>query len=402
MICNSGVVAMNNHLSLKKYLSVLLTGLCALCVLSGCHGPQYKDEEKAELEKQGEALMQAWLDVHMQGSKVLTAEADINMVPSGPHYLTDYVAGTLEGGGKTRDYLINTKTEAVYLIHDNVLLTEVCLDYAFENLGLQSVRDDCKDYNTQAFMWLPDSGNSFEGTGDSGAGNWLPGELTLSLEEAAEDGKEVQLSLLESFVHSPDQRGLIGLSGTIRVPEEVDLEQYRMAYWLKQQEENGIVYQNLDLVDDFESISTYNSRASYDRHRFQKIEDPDIRIFMNDAYWVEKNGKDGIEVVEKKEYNPSDLSFEKTENGYLITFPDYEHVFGFAIYAEKGSEFLKHEYHSHEDREAYLSPGSKISGDKYFENDLYWKDAGEDGYLLTDEDGYQKMFYGGEELIPRD
>ena len=192
-----------------------------------------------------------------------------------------------------------------------------------------------------------------------------------------------------------------GFGGSIRVPEEVDLEQYHMAYWLKQQEENGIVYQNLDLSDDFESISTYNSRASYDRYSFHKIEDPDIRIFMHDVLWVEKNGKDGIEVVEQKEYNLSDLSFEKTENGYLVTFPDYEHVFGFAIYADEGSEFLKHEYHSHEDREAYLSPGSKIGGDKYFEYDLYWKEVGGDGYLLTDEDGYQKMFYGGEELIPR-
>lgn len=392
---------MKNHLSLKKLLFVLLTGLCALCILSGCHGPQYKDEEKAELEKQGEALMQAWLDGHMQGSKVLTAEADIKMFPSGPHYLTDYVGGTIDDGGKARDYLINTKTEAVYLVHDDTLLTEVCLDYAFENLGLESVRDVCKVYNTLAFMWLPDRGNSYAGTEDIGTGTWLPGELILSLEEAAEGGKEAEVSLLESFVRSPEQRGPIGFGGSIRVPEEVDLEQYHMAYWLKQQEENGIVYQNLDLSDDFESISTYNSRASYDRYSFHKIEDPDIRIFMHDVLWVEKNGKDGIEVVEQKEYNLSDLSFEKTENGYLVTFPDYEHVFGFAIYADEGSEFLKHEYHSHEDREAYLSPGSKIGGDKYFEYDLYWKEVGGDGYLLTDEDGYQKMFYGGEELIPR-
>jgi len=132
---SSGVLAMKNHLNLKNHLSLkihpslknhpslktllftLLAGLSALCLLSACHGPQYKDEEKAELEKQGEDLIQAWLDGHMQGSKVLTAEADINMVPSGPHYLTDYVAGTLESGGKTRDYLVNTKTKDVYLIH---------------------------------------------------------------------------------------------------------------------------------------------------------------------------------------------------------------------------------------------------------------------------------------------
>ena len=463
---SSGVLAMKNHLNLKNHLSLkihpslknhpslktllftLLAGLSALCLLSACHGPQYKDEEKAELEKQGEDLIQAWLDGHMQGSKVLTAEADINMVPSGPHYLTDYVAGTLESGGKTRDYLVNTKTKDVYLIHDGELLTEVCLDYAFEKLGLESVRDNCRFYDVTASMWLPDSGNSFQGTEGPGAGTWLPGELALSLENAAaadatdqalkdvtdgagnqagnngedeagdkagddaanevkdqianEAGNAAQIEILESFVCSPKERGLIAFGGSIVVPEEVDLEQYHMAYWLKQQEENGIVYQNLDLSDKFESISTYNSRASYNRRCFRKIEDPDIRIFMDEAYWVEKNGKDGIVIDEQKEYNLSDLSFEKTENGYLVTFPDYEHIFGFAIYADEGSEFLKHEYHSHEDREAYLSPGSKISGDKYFEYDLYWKEAGDGSYFLADEDGYRKNFYGGEELIPRD
>ena len=393
---------MKNHLNLKKLLFALLTGLSVFCLLSGCHGPQYKDEEKAELEKQGEAMMQAWLEEHIKDSKVLTAEADIKMVPSGPHYLTDYVAGTFEGGGKTRDYLVNTKTEAVYLIHDAELLSEVCLDYAFEKLGLESFRDDSRVYDTLAFMWLPDKGNSYSGTEDIGTGTWLPAELTLSLEEAAEGGKEAQSSLLESFVRSPEQRGPIGFGGSIQVPEEIDLEQYHMAYWEKQQQENGIVYQNLDLSDEFESISTYNGYASYDRYGFHKIENPDIRIFMHEALWVEKNSKDGIEVTERKEYNLSDLSFEKTENGYLVTFPDYEHIFGFAIYADEDSEFRKHEYHSHEDREAYLSPGSKIGGDRYFEYDLYWKDIGEDGYLLTDEDGYRQMFYGGEELIPRD
>jgi len=396
---------MKKHLSLKNLLFALLTGMIACSLLSGCHGPQYKEDEKAELEKQGEALMQTWLDGHIKDGRVLTVEADINMIPSGPHYLTDYAAGTFEGGGRTRDYLINTKTEEVYLVHDGELLSDVCLDYAYEQLGLDSLRDDCRAYDTQAFMWLPDRGNSYEGTEDAGQGTWLPGELVLSLENAnAADGTAMgaQIGLLESFVRSPDRRGPIGFGGSIRVPEEVDLEQYNMAYWVKQQEETGIVYQNLDLSDDFESISTYNSRASYDRYCFRKIEDPDIRIFMNDALWVEKNGKDGIEVVEKKEYSLSDLSFEKTEKGYLVTFPDYEHVFGFSIYADEGSEFLKHEYHSHEDREAYLSPGSKIGGDKYFEMDLYWKDTGRDGYLLTDQDGYRKMFFGGEELIPRD
>ena len=59
---------MKNRLCFKRLFTVLLLALSVLCALSGCHGPQYKDEEKEELEKQGEALMQTWLDAHQEGS----------------------------------------------------------------------------------------------------------------------------------------------------------------------------------------------------------------------------------------------------------------------------------------------------------------------------------------------
>ncbi len=398
---------MKNHFCFKRLFTVLLLVLSVLCALSGCHGPQYKEDEKEELEKHGEALMQAWLDVHLENSKVLSSEADIYMYPSGPHYLTDFVAGTFSDGGNVRDYLINTKTNAVYLVSDASLLSDVCLDYAFEIMELEGLRDACRVSSSAAAMWLPDRGNSYAGREKTNQGTWMPGELTLSLEEAAEEagnetGNDGQLKVLESFVRSPEGRDPIEFGAAIQVPEEVDLEKFGMAYWVKQQEKKGIVFQNIYLSDTFENVSTYSGRTSYERYSFRTIEDPDIRIFMKDAYWVEKNGKDGIEVVEGKENDLSDLSFVKTENGYLVTFPDYDHIFDFSIYAEEGSEFLKHEYHSHEDREAYLSPGSTIGGNRYFEHDLYWKEAGEDGYLLTDENGRRKMFLGGEELIPRD
>ncbi len=398
---------MKNRFCMKRLFFVLLLGLSICCALSGCHGPQYTEEEKEELEKRGEALMRAWLDEHVEDVGALTAEADVYRYPSGPHLLTDFVAGSFAEGGKVRDYLVNTKTSAVYLIHDGTLLSGVCLDYAFEKLGLESLRGDCRVIDHAAVLWLPDRGNSYMGVENVENGVWMPGELVLSLEKAeegagGEDGNEEELELLEAFVRSPDKREAIEYGGTILVPEEVNLEKFGMAYWLKQKEENGIVFENFYLSDAFENISTYRRRASYERYCFREIEDPDIRIFMRDIYWVEKNGKNGIEVVEGKESDLSDLKFKKTESGYLVTFTDYDHIFDFSIYADEGSDFLKHEYHSHEDREAYLSPGSTIGGDKYFEKDLYWKKAKEGGYVLANEDGTRKLFFGGEELIPRD
>ena len=389
---------MKNRLCSGRFLPLLMIVLFSAFVLSGCHGPQYKEEEKEKLEKSGEELMQAWLDQHMKGSRVLTAEANIYMYPSGPHYLTDYVAGTISDGENVRDYQINTKTDAVYLIHDGTVLTEVCLDYAFEKLEIDSYREECIISNPEASIYLQDCGNSYAGTENTATGIWLPGELALSLEEAGEDRQQ---QIFEDFVRSGKDRDTILFRGTIRVPDEIVLEKYDMAYWVRQQEENGILFENFMLEDAFESASTFSGRASYERYCFREIEDPDIRIFMRDVYWVEKNGKNGIEIEEGKESNPSDLTFKKTADGYLVTFPDYKHRFDFSIYADEGSEFLKHDYHCHEDREAYLSPGSKISGDRYFEYDLYWKEAGENGYLLTDEKGIRKLFFGGEELIPR-
>lgn len=398
---------MKKQYGVRSVFSVFLFVLSLFCMLAGCHGPQYKDEEKEEIEEKGKTMMQAWLDAHAKGSRVLTTEADIYMYPSGPHYLTDYAAGTLQDGERVRDYLIHTGTGEVYLVYDSTLLSEVSLEYAFEALGLDSFRDDCTVSDPLAYMWLPDRGNSYASTEKIAAGTWMPGELVLSLEHAAEDdgteaGSTAQLALLEQFVRSPEKRGPIGFGGTINVPDDAELEKYGMAYWEKQKEEYGIAFENFHITDPLENISTYSGRACYDRYAFRDIEDPDIRIFMKDAYWVEKKGKDGIETIESRECDFADLTFKKTEDGYLVTFPDYEHIFDFAIYADEDSEFRKHEYRCHEDREAYLSPGAKISGDRYFDTDLYWKEAGENGYILTDDNGIRKLFFGGEELIPRD
>ena len=382
---------------LKKLFSAVLLA-AVLLSLAGCHGERFNEEEKTALEERGAATMKAWLEEHTEDGKVLTTQADVYMYPSGPTLLTDYAVGTCSVGERTRDYLVNTATDAVYLLHDGMLLTEVCLDYAFEKLELEGLREECGVSGQMAAMDLPDRGNSYSGVEHSPELVWMPGKLALSLESV---GQEEQRRILSEFVFSPDTRGLIRFSGTFRVPDEVDLEKLDMAYWERQQEENGIVFTDFNMSDSLENISNYAGRVSYERYCFREIEDPDIRIRMKDTYQVEKSGKNGIEVVEGGKYDLSDLTFEKTKDGYLVKFTDYDHRFDFAIYADEGSEFLKNEYHSHEDREAYLSPGTKISGDRYFENDLYWKEAGEDGWILTDDNGIRKLFFGGEELIPR-
>ena len=393
-------VSMKKYSNSIKFHTVWLFMLPVLGILlCACHGPRYEESEKEELERKGEDMMQEWLSGHMSGTNVTLAEANVLMIPSGPEYLTDYVAGTVSDGKDVRDYLINVRTDNVYLMYDSTLLTEVCLDHVLEKLNLDSYENDCDITGPSAALWLPDNGNSYHGTQNDPDLIWLPGDLTLSLEEAGHDEKS---KVLENFVRSDAEREVIEFEGEIHVPDEVDLKKYDMAYFTAQQEENGIAFQYFHISDTFENVSVFGNRASYERYCFQKIDDPDIQILMKAEYREESKEDDGIKTVEDKKYNPSDLSFESTTDGYLVTFPDYEHIFEFSVYADKGSDFLKHEYLSHEDRQAYLSPGSRIGGERYSDIDLYWKETKDDRFLLTDKNGVRKLFFGGEELIPRE
>lgn len=380
------------------FASLVVVIFLVSCGFSSCRGPQYEEEDKKNLEETGGKQMQEWLDKNMTGREVLSSEGYVIMIPSGPHYLTDLVTGTFSDKGEIRNYLVDTKSDGVYITYDNTLFNEVCLDYVYEALNLENYREDCDVMRLGTGFRIPAGGKNLIYKETASDEVWLPGELVLKLEDAADDDVR---KILDEFVRNKENRQVIGIGGTISVPDEAVLEKYSMDFWVKEREENGLFFENFDLYDSYEDISTYSGRAVYHRYCFCQVDDPDIRIRMKETYWVEKEEKGEIKVIEGRESDFNDLSFEKTENGYLITFPDREHIFDFTIYADKDSEFLKHEYHSHDDREAYKSPGSVISGDRYFENDLYWKEAGDLGFVLTNDDGIRKSFFGGEELIPR-
>ncbi len=51
---------------IKIFLIVLV-----LSFLSGCHGPQYTESEKRDMEGTGRSIMQEWLNEHMPGAGFL-------------------------------------------------------------------------------------------------------------------------------------------------------------------------------------------------------------------------------------------------------------------------------------------------------------------------------------------
>ena len=379
-------------------LGLMFIFIISVCGFSSCHGPQYEEEDKENLAETGWVMMQDWLDENIRGSEVLSSEGCVDIIPSGPEYLTSFVEGTFSDGEETRDYLIDTASGAVYLLYDGEWFKEACEKLVLEILNLNGVSEDCRVSGFSAELMIPAGDGLYNGSEDLKDPVWLPGELVLSVDKA---GDNEDLKILDGFIRDTGRKEEIEVRGTILVPEKLSLESYDMEYWLKQRTDRGIYFNSFHLEDSLEEIATFSGQTTYYSYRFREVKDPDIRIRMRDKYRVEKKEKDGVKVLEAKESDFSDLTFEKTAEGYLITFPDREHIFDFSIYADPGSRFLETEYHSHEDREAYLSPGSKISGDRYFEKDLYWKETDGNGFVLSNEDGTIKFFFGGEELIPR-
>ncbi len=384
----------------KKHLFtvVLLALLFICCGFSGCRGPQYSEEDENGLSEAGREMMQSWLDENLSGAKVETAFAQIDMIPSGPHYLTNYVSGTFEDGGNRGNYLINTADGEVFLLYDEEPFLKSCLPYVFRALDFTGREEECSVENFSAMLWFPEETgtNPDEPVGTDGV--WLPGDLVLTLRESGEEAGAV----LEAFVSSPEERTQLVIGGQILVPEDVSLEAYDMKYFLDEREKAGLRFGNFLCKDRFEERSVFGKQTTYTRYGFAEMDEPDCRIFMREKTVEEEENDGEITVTENRESRFLDLTFRKTDEGWLIVFPDREHRFDFSIYADGDSDFLQQEYHSHEDREAYLGPGEVIGGNRYFERDLFWKEADDGSFVLTTEDGRIKSFFGGEELIPRD
>ena len=66
------------------WMGLLLILSVSCCGFSSCHGPQYEAAERDAMEEAGRKQMQAWLDEHIEGAGVISAEAYIEMYPSGP------------------------------------------------------------------------------------------------------------------------------------------------------------------------------------------------------------------------------------------------------------------------------------------------------------------------------
>ena len=252
---------------MKKKIIIFITMIFSVIILSGfssCHGPQYEETEKTEMEEKGSSVMQAWLDENIPGAKVLTAEAYIERYPSGPYYLTDIVDGSFNDGEMERKYEVKLGNGNVFLEGDMNLLAEQMKPYLLEHLKLSENSTECNfsgfNVSLQEEADLFRKGKVYsEKSVDIGM---LPGEFVIALTSADPDGmqeffnqkednviswNQEACSLMDDFIRRPENRPEIHVNVDINIPEDYDLQKYNMAFFDSLNKKERLYFRYLSL-----------------------------------------------------------------------------------------------------------------------------------------------------------
>ncbi|MCR4658115.1 MAG: hypothetical protein K5770_18100 [Lachnospiraceae bacterium] len=440
---------------MKKILTyfTLLFSVCVLSGFSSCKGPQFEEAELTGMEERGKMLMQEWLDEHIPGAEVRTASAYINMIPSGPEYLTDSVYGTFSCDGEEQDYEVEVEEEAVYLPGDKRFFYERVKPYALESLGLSDQKEGYGFERGSTGMLCVGSeqytpGMPYYGSDDTGL---IPGELALKLREADPDSaaafkahagmdgdqetksakvlpeedqedtaqiswNDEACAIMDDFIRNPESRPIINISGFIDVPAEIELKDYDMAFFDSLKETAGLYCSFVELYQDFmrdasdpvspESMGIISAEVtcsgwdtSYERFVRQPFED--FYIEYQEEYYSEVS-RDGKVTLEEQHTNDAEyLRMDRTKEGYGFSFTN-DDWFLFYIITDGSSELFGHEYINRYDQAANLGPGDRYGGDRYIDRDLEWSQRDDGLWTLTNPDGVYSWFSNADELIIKD
>lgn len=420
---------------MNKKLIIFITMIFSVIILSGfssCHGPQYEETEKTEMEEKGREVMQAWLDEHIPGAGVLSAEAYIERYPSGPYYLTDIVDGSFNDGEMERKYEVKLGNGKVFLEGDMYLLAEQVKPYLLEHLKLSEKSSECVftgfNVSLQEEADLFRKGKAYsEKSVDIGM---LPGELVLALTEADPDSmkeflkqkEETAISwnqeacdLMEDFIRHPENRPEMHVNGDINIPEDINLQKYDMAFFDDLNVKEGLYFRYLSLCqhpgkkhkDMFsaESMGPYYievrcSGRSTEYERYVRKPFEDFFIEYEEEYYREESRNGTITVKEQYSNDVEQLTMNRTENGYSFSFMDND-WFIFTILTDGSSKLYEHEYTDRFDQAANIGSGS-YGGDRYIDHELHWKKRDDGALTLANSDGIAAWFNNADELVIRD
>lgn len=420
---------------MNKKLIIFITMIFSVIILSGfssCHGPQYEETEKTEMEEKGSSVMQAWLDENIPGAKVLTAEAYIERYPSGPYYLTDIVDGSFNDGEMERKYEVKLGNGNVFLEGDMNLLAEQMKPYLLEHLKLSENSTECNfsgfNVSLQEEADLFRKGKVYsEKSVDIGM---LPGELVIALTSADPDGmqeffnqkednviswNQEACSLMDDFIRRPENRPEIHVNVDINIPEDYDLQKYNMAFFDSLNKKERLYFRYLSLCqhpgklkeDIFapDSMGPYyievrcnGNNAEYERYVRKPFED--FYIEYEEEYYREESRNGTITVKEQYSNDVGQLAMNRTENGYSFGFKDND-WFIFKILTDGSSKLYEHEYTDRFDQAANIGSGS-YGGNRYIDHELHWKKRDDGALTLANSDGTAAWFNNADELVIRD
>ncbi len=320
----------------KRLLAGILAALVCL-LLSACTGEQYREDEAKQLLESGTQKMQSCLAENGPGAEITGTGNHIDYYPSGPRYLSDYVAGKFRSDeGGEQDFLINAVTGEVYfgLTEENETeFRDACVSCVAERFGFGNGYETYA--GTEGFAWLVlptlAPGTERRVGHDSFAYAGLPAETVLS-------GKR-----LEEFVREPEGRPLIGLHHWYYLPEGMDLSGIRLEKARQMRDEYGILPDNVVVYASGQDLEIYSRSLDYARSSYGDLGPFRIR-FTSFSRRENSDSDDGEILVEEREHVPgTDVTVTPTEHGYRFDFPTVG-WFEPYLYAEDGSEVLGKDY----------------------------------------------------------
>ncbi|MBR2594367.1 MAG: hypothetical protein IKD83_07080 [Firmicutes bacterium] len=376
---------------MKKIIVIILI-IFSFFILSGshgCRGPQYDAEEKTSVEQSGREQMQGWLDEHIPGAEVLSAEAYIDMIPSGPHYLTNSVYGTFSAGDKPQNYVIETDTAEVFLETDISPLREQLTPYVLEALGLENHAEECSfsDFNG----YIPQNAVFYSGPSENTG--FLPGELVLDLENASESEAR---QIIDAFIRDPENRPDINISGDMLIPEDVDLKTYNMAFFEGAKNTFGLYFNSFYMNQEHARVSALGWYTDYERYVRKPFQDFFVEYEEESISDKVNNGK--IEPMENYTNDVSNLEMFETDEGYGFRFKDPDNWFMFRIIADENSKLFPFSYTDRYDQAANIGNGS-YGGNRYIDHEVRWEQLPDGYWTLNNEDGTAAWFSNADELI---
>ncbi|MCR5108022.1 MAG: hypothetical protein K6B28_07640 [Lachnospiraceae bacterium] len=352
----------------KDPVKILLVFILALGII-GCRPDPPETPESKSVETKGREIMQQWIDDNLPGAEIKDCSPFYDWETGSGGYLTDYATGAIVKDDNITLFSVNTLTGAVYLGERRDELTAEVSEYVCEAMNLTPEGSAISCY---VMAPAKDGGSEKETIHDY---------FDLGLPAGTDNIRE--------FVRDPDSRLNILLTGRFDLSDNSNISVYGLEWLDKLSEECGIIFDDLEFADTDShlSVSTGKSAGFYETGVLKK---EDLTLHLVTHYREESvddptlSARSGAKIIKEDNYlDPDkDIIIEKNADSYTYSIENKDWEYGFYIYAEAGSEALKHDYlHIPDVNDEFLYPKDKNNESRIPMN---WSKQDDGSYALTE------------------